>query len=563
MAEFHAALLDELNRTWGSHNVVGPSLLNLTAASPGRFERTDSCRTPLLWIFLTGQFRTFLSTAATLERTASLASAGCYMVAALVPDDEALVPDVGSLFVPRHAAAPSNASLSALLLHAQERIFAGRLAFALVSRDAGSVRHYPGCLSLYWHGTWLVARWAATVLGLQPDPHAVVLRTRTDLMPRLVFGALRALRASFALERGGRHAAFGGESLEFQGDLGLVTSFQGYESGIALPIEQSGRLKPLDAARALWDRAHLNGWAYGRSLVNLPSWWQLETPSGCAQRCVRLLPPGDGRGVRFFSCLFSMYELPSAPSGFQRFETSSTLPIDQGPRKQRTFAPVQLSQPPTINITIAGARTMCPNADALRPNSTLSKQPPHELAVRRGSGFGNFVLDYWLLPKGAVTSCESDEAASGRTLLANAVDSCTPRRFLFSSMAGEASLCGATCRGKPHMRRQYCEFVQERTPEERARHAFPDLPLKFNAKYLRDGCKKDPACCRGDASGAPGMELQGVHDFWQQFFLAEIRKKRNASAARRAAGNKNASPQRSGGRGGGCRKGLGGGRDGN
>ena len=74
-------------------------------------------------------------------------------------------------------------------------------------RAYGSARD-AACLPFAWHGVWALAEWAAKHHGFTPDPSAVVLRTRPDVLLSTPLD-IRALRAYFADGEHGRHLALG------------------------------------------------------------------------------------------------------------------------------------------------------------------------------------------------------------------------------------------------------------------------------------------------------------------------------------------------------------------
>ena len=72
--------------------VYGARAINITAASPGTWSPTADCAAPRLWILLYGHVRTFPWTQANLGEVATRSSGGCFIVAALVPEEIDVLP---------------------------------------------------------------------------------------------------------------------------------------------------------------------------------------------------------------------------------------------------------------------------------------------------------------------------------------------------------------------------------------------------------------------------------------------------------------------------------------
>lgn len=222
-------LQQRLESTWAAHAIAGANNVSVTAATHGRWRSRSGCSSPALWIFLVGHHRTFTWTQQNLAKVASLSSDSCAFVAAFMPDEvEAPLrettpgvmqrgqrdrTDVRGLTdaLKRVAGADGDASVASLLHHAARTTFAQSdapsFAYAVIRRT-GLVARYPACLSLYWHGVWVLASLAASAHGIRPDDTAVVVRTRPDVMltqPMVITN----LRNYFRHGVHGRHMALG------------------------------------------------------------------------------------------------------------------------------------------------------------------------------------------------------------------------------------------------------------------------------------------------------------------------------------------------------------------
>lgn len=253
------------------HTVVAASRVVVEAADPGRL----AC-SPSLWILLGGQYRTFDSTARGFLEAGRRSSA-CFGVAMMT---EVFIDEVDAekqkWQKPMWRAISKNRDDVASLVEKQaNETFGGRLAYAVVRRT-GAVTDYPSCLTMWWHGSWAVARWALAVRGLSPRPDSLVIRTRPDVALTDWFDTTNLMRL---LSRA-VHLVHGQES-RGQGDVLWLSDLRTYERDFALPVMMSADLPEpfrgalnqtvppsVDLARQLWDVANANAWGWGRSILN-------------------------------------------------------------------------------------------------------------------------------------------------------------------------------------------------------------------------------------------------------------------------------------------------------
>ncbi|CAE8582652.1 unnamed protein product [Polarella glacialis] len=176
------------------------SKVSVAAASAGSWLPREGCSTPKQWVFVYGQYRTFDYTMENLADMASKSSDDCYFLTAVMPDDK------GTL---GHIAWPAKGpDVASALSFAQQIYFGGRLAYIVVTRSgmydralAGREMWVPpslslidensgslqGTLDMYWYLVAMNnnnnnARLSALVLGMKPEPTAVVVRTRSDIL---------------------------------------------------------------------------------------------------------------------------------------------------------------------------------------------------------------------------------------------------------------------------------------------------------------------------------------------------------------------------------------------
>lgn len=317
------ALQQRFTSVWESHAVAGRNNVTVVAASAGHWRggqgggppRTAACTTPSLWLLLVGHHRSFAWTQRHLAKVASVSSDGCAFVTALLPDEidapaEAATP--GALGrtdsrgireeLHRQAARASggggggpdssgggggaggggDTSVAHLMRHAARTTFAQGgssppLAYAVVHR-VGNIARYPACLPFYWHGAYALSEWVSEQHGFRPNPSAVVIRTRPDVL--LLYPIrIGALRRYFETGLHGGHLMLGQAVKSERGnvaqaDIHCMTSWGAYVSDIALPLEIAGSHSIPHAAsgappgrenKLWWQRGVANGWGYGRS----------------------------------------------------------------------------------------------------------------------------------------------------------------------------------------------------------------------------------------------------------------------------------------------------------
>ena len=83
-----------------------------------------------------------------------------------------------------------------LLLESAQKTFGGKMAYIVIQR-AGEARLYPLGLPVMWHLVWAVAEWSGLRNGFTSKAHAVVIRTRPDVIFTVPF-SLRPLQHYFA-----------------------------------------------------------------------------------------------------------------------------------------------------------------------------------------------------------------------------------------------------------------------------------------------------------------------------------------------------------------------------
>ena len=339
------SLQRRINTTWNDHAIAGQNRVDIISAHPGRWD-SSICATPSLWIFLVGHYRTFTWTREKWKHLASHSS-GCTMVVAFapaaidVPEVERRwwrKKDVGWRMV-----STERDGVPALMERARQEFGNGRFAYVVVRR-AGSVSTFPACLSLYWHGAWAAAHWVAAHSGISIDPSAVVLRARPDVALPLPLQLSRT-QAYFKHGARGRHLMFG-PGPDGQADVLMLTSFGAYSTDIAIPLQlsagrpgaadvnpyvakrassphaahrpgrdvgerselssgslrdsrrvdgatgeaaihqaaiQSATQSATQSTRFWWERAHLNGWGYGRNVLNQGVWPSMHR---CMDHCL-------------------------------------------------------------------------------------------------------------------------------------------------------------------------------------------------------------------------------------------------------------------------------------
>lgn len=288
-------LTEKLSAVWRDHAIAGQNSVTVLAASAGKAAAAAAgCNAPTLWLFIAGHMRSFAWTQHHFAKLAHASAGACAYVVALVPEEldapvEAATPGaVGRVDVRgmreamrQHTGLGADATVVQLMRHSAKTTFAKTdappFAYAVVRRS-GLISRYPACLPFYWHGVWALASWVSTVHRIRPDPHAVIIRTRPDVLLAQPL-QLDALRTYFRDGKHGAHAALGqavkrpSGSNEAQSDVHAVFSWGSYESDVALPFEIAGSQALPSPSRAAagranklwWQRGFANGWGYGRS----------------------------------------------------------------------------------------------------------------------------------------------------------------------------------------------------------------------------------------------------------------------------------------------------------
>ena len=225
MSRLAATLQHDLRATWADHAIAGRNNVTVVVASPGAIvppmPHHHHCSSPSLYIFLVGHLRTFAWTHAFFAQVAQLSAPSCSFIAACVPD---VIDASAATYTPGALGRVDNAGLkqslgtlafgdsaASLVRHVAHTTFrrpgAPLFAYAVVSR-VGFIDRYPACLPFGWHAVWALAEWAANHHGFTPDPSAVVLRTRPDVLLSTPLD-IRGLRAYFSHGEHGRHLALG------------------------------------------------------------------------------------------------------------------------------------------------------------------------------------------------------------------------------------------------------------------------------------------------------------------------------------------------------------------
>ena len=231
--------------------------LEVVAADAGAALNAKNCKTPSLWIFLGGMYRTFDWTQRRFAAVARASVGECYHVAAVMPVEV----DSPATRKPwarqgwKHFDAARDVSsrpdaVAQRLRRASDEVFSGRLAFAVVDRGDGPEARWPGCFTSYWIGEWVVAKTTTHHHGWAVDRHAVVLRTRPDVALDPVGFDLFKARAFFASLYPGHdaHVVFGQQRQGSQGDVHVTTSFGTYEADVAAPLVRRPRASNLPAS---------------------------------------------------------------------------------------------------------------------------------------------------------------------------------------------------------------------------------------------------------------------------------------------------------------------------
>ena len=269
----HDEYLDARVRSWNHHPVFAPydpaARIDLVAASAGEFHASVTCPSPRLWLLLVGQLRTFHWAQHSLQRMAHHSSGGCYMAAAVLPDEICThnltsteewrkghqqpltnvtsAESVGCAH-PRFYTAEQHRTIDWRVFAksindvqgpldlAAKTTFQGRLAYAVIRRS-GMFADYPQGLPPMWHLVWAVAEWSSRRNGFTTAPYTVVIRTRPDAIfsVRFLLDPLSRFFANGGLHA--RHVLLVQNLPPVSSDTFMVTSFACYASDIARPME--------------------------------------------------------------------------------------------------------------------------------------------------------------------------------------------------------------------------------------------------------------------------------------------------------------------------------------
>jgi hypothetical protein len=194
-----------------------PDAAVVVAAHPGRWlpspqqlqdgeasatgERSP-CSSPALWVYVYGQYRTFDQTRASLAQAVRLTAGACAFVCGVAAEEPGGSPGDHPQGHSQPAAGSVAAALAALVQpNARtpsggggknsdgndgvddgdgEGLFGGRFAYAVVRRSGRYDRavSLSGALDFWWYSVWLLGELASGLHGFEPNPNALVLRTR-------------------------------------------------------------------------------------------------------------------------------------------------------------------------------------------------------------------------------------------------------------------------------------------------------------------------------------------------------------------------------------------------
>ena len=352
--------------------------IDVIAKDAGSWTTTTACPTPRLWLLLTGHYRTFSYTLPNIQRMAHASSHGCYMAAAVMPDEICVRRggwekgssaaanetrcDPAKWYNAEHRAlewrrfAPSIDSVPSLLSKAQAA-FKGRLAYAVIRRS-GSMHSYGGAFAVFWHMAWAVAQFAAKTHGITPHPSAVVIRTRPDCIFTRPF-ELTALLNYFEHSAHGAHLLLSQETIptplspNAQGDNLMITSWRCYTNDIAVPLGLQSRR----------DIGVRRGWGVLATL-------QVQTTPVCECLSEASLAFPRGRIEPASACptpscdviaAESPFIVSNDPSGLMRFAPVRPTPFDVRRRIDlatgvHCYCPSGIAEPLLADFTIATPR---------------------------------------------------------------------------------------------------------------------------------------------------------------------------------------------------------------
>lgn len=221
------------------------------------------CRAPVRWLFATGEYRTFKWTRRSQRRSleGSVPRSECWFVVVAAKStlgvdraryaELALPEDVDGVEGGLDAFTQPDAVRR--LLESDREYFQGRLAYVLVDHDDPAERWRQkkgGNYGSDAFNAWALSRAVLDVLGSTPDPKAVVVRTRPDVLWTRPFN-FTSFSAAFDEEPWGLHLAVGPQD---NNDRGSFWSYAAYERDLARPLAtRNGALRTY-ALTNLWLR---------------------------------------------------------------------------------------------------------------------------------------------------------------------------------------------------------------------------------------------------------------------------------------------------------------------
>ena len=261
----------------------------IMSADVGSWTPTADCPTPKLWIVLTGHFRSFLATQGNFAALANESSAGCFLVAALLPQmSNEWERNRRHCFVDnqyRDDVTP--------LLRRASVVFGGRFAFATAtpmrtfSVERARQRLGPRSLPSLWCASYLWTLVVAESLNIRIDAASVVLLTRPDKVYTHALG-LDVLQRYFRHGTHGRHLLLGqegGAAAMLQADHHMMSSFAAFHADIGLPfttVQQGAGVHGDDLDNNCVINPLSTRLGYGQSMLGLGPFNNL---SRCTSRC--------------------------------------------------------------------------------------------------------------------------------------------------------------------------------------------------------------------------------------------------------------------------------------
>ena len=159
------------------------------AASPGLWRPKPQCKTPRMWLFMSGQLRTFPYTAANIADTWRKSSSYCLFSVAVAPEEVCSAgrapglcePVKGHVLEWRAFTAQRNGSV-ALLAAAQHGVLQQRLAYVVVRwvkvASADGHNSFKSVLPWYWRSLYQLAEKVALYHRFTPSPTSLIVRAR-------------------------------------------------------------------------------------------------------------------------------------------------------------------------------------------------------------------------------------------------------------------------------------------------------------------------------------------------------------------------------------------------